>query len=1486
MTTSTPRTATRRGMARRESPHRRRSGAPLAALGALLAVLAAPLPAQQDDDARGDGLYSLPRSQDDLAELRLALSDLAEKRYETAAERLHRLLREGGHGVVPTLGGVDRWQGVRLAVLTAMRDFPADARAAYERLATREMGPFATLPLDQLGEDELLWLARSFPTASRGIAARLRLGDLALERGDALRACEQFRCADDAIQRDDPRRVALRERRELADLMVRGALDALDGGAPLAGTVESALTALGEGGWPAYGGGYDGGRPMHEPAIARLSPYQLPIEVDGFDLNPFPLHLVGDLTGVFVNDGHSVRALDPIARRLLWEAPGPMTEVEDWGELRDGINRDVILACAASDEIVVAALQVPANVVGASQTRMYRDAIPILQKMPSRRLFAFERSTGKRLWSHWDELEGPLARRFEGHDAAGAPLVHGDTVYAAVHDPTGAISYAIAAYDLQTGELRWRRLICASQQEVNMFGNSRQEFAAGPIAMHAGVVYGTTNLGVVYAVNAEDGSIRWITGYPTISLPPAQLQGQDRRMVYFANNPIVVADGVLATTPLDSEWALGLDLETGMTQWRMRFQPLPSVTVRWLLGALGDEFVFAGDGIVAVRARESTETGRASARLVASEQAVGNNYYRASAVPRGAVTKDRIWFVGADGALRIFDSRGNRDPRANDLKDAHYGNLLLVDGLLAVASDTSVVIWHDQDGLVRDARERVLKRPDDPAAALRLARLERARLGDELLGSSGERVEQLFAHGLELATARGLGPGSRTWQGLADGLFELAFDRARAERDADPANALRRLRRVRDLATEARPWLRVQQEILELVGADDAASLDELARMAGRWPDETFVFRDVGRLRVATYGKLASVARTKDPAAAMQLCQELVTRHGEEQVGERSVRELAVAALERLIERHGREPYAAIEREAGEALTRAADSAEALKQVVWRFPTSEAARGATARMLDAAIERGDLGIAALAYAEATARSAVPASVMRRLLAAAEKRGNQALGDGLAARLVERHGAERSDFAQDGGATYAELFRERRPAELPAPRKIELPVEPIATLTAPNVQSALSLVRVARAPGFPDDDRLPLLLRVDNVQLVGMDLEAKPAGLADARFTVSLRGTADDSMLNEPVLVCGSRLVVDESSRVFALDRASGQVLWELPAGRGRSCKVLGASDGVLVVFSRNAGTHADAALLRMVEPSTGVVLAKIDVAGTTPGVEPILSDGRLWLFDARDQDAVAFRCFDPLDGRELAATPLGAKVLRELGLAGSASHRLAEPGVVGKSFADGERLYVPVDLNQIDEPSRLVALKRGSGEVSWRWSGLPGCSITRIGKRGNRLVIFERSTLLARLSLLDELGSVVASYDFAAQANAQGWADRNSAATAPDPLLITDKSNGTLRLTCVSLQPGGPRFQIELARTDSVQREPIVGDGFLVLPTYVSGRQEPLVQVVDLATRKAALPSQDPALRLGLTRPLRVHAHDGQVVLETLDALRVMGTRR
>ncbi|MGE0143168.1 MAG: PQQ-binding-like beta-propeller repeat protein [Planctomycetota bacterium] len=1427
----------------------------------------------QDDDGATGGQYSLPRSQDDIAELRIANEDLQAGRREAGVERLLRLYREASFGVTTLGEGVDRWEGMRARTRRTLVLLGPEDRVICERLATREMGTLASVPIDSLGEADLLWIATQFPTVERGLSARLRLGDLALERGDALRASIHFRAADDAMPARHPERAGLEGRRQAAAFLVRGQFGTLDPAEPLAEAVGTALNLADDCGWPAYGGGLDGARRMDEPLGQGADAWTFPVRADGFDVyNPYAMHAVGDLAALYLVDGHSLHAIDPLARGVAWVAPGPMVDSREVDEFRDGINPDVILAPAVGSGLVVAALQVPNDIAGADQTRQYQQAMTIVQRIPSRRLFAFDRATGKLVWSHWDTRSGPLSERFAGHDACGAPLISGDTVYCMMHDPTGAIACSIAAYDLQSGEVRFKRLICTSQQEVNMFGNSQQEFAAGPIALFDGVLYGTTNLGVVFAVDAESGELRWISGYESIPLPPPQLQNQPRRPVYFANNPLVFADGVLATTPIDSDEMLGIEVATGRILWKAGFAIADGVSIRWLLGAIDREFIVAGSGIAAIRAQGSERSGRPEVRRIVSDVGLGEAHSRTTSIPRGAIAGDHIWFLGSDGAVRILDVRGNRDPRMAELEPIGRGNLLLVDGLLATVSDRGLRVRSDPAGLVRGARQRVERRPNDPAALLRLARLERALVGADLASPAAELAERRFRQGLAAAERHGLGQGSRVWQELARGAFELAFDRALAERE--PQTALAKLRSARDVAIDASGWLSAQQEILDRVAASPNELAAEWETMAARWPDETFVFREFGAARVGTAVQIARLARERDPTSRLSTARALLATRATESVGERTVRDHVLTALEDLIREHGKVALASFEADAEIALAAAGEDPDRLERVLFDFPLTKSATSARLRLLDGAVRAGDLARVARTFVDARSTTVLPQLESEALARVAIARGNSALARGLVTRAIDAASDDptRVEHLKSG---FEQLLK-TRPAAAPA---LDLPAAPIAVIEAPNEQAVLTFVPVVRAAGFPIAP-MPLLVNVNGTELRGYRTEPPPKNADDHLFSLSLLGSSDETTLVGAVHQFGTTLVANDGRRILAFDHLRGEVLWQWSAGKNRSVSILGVEAGTVLVQSQIAGSLADDAELRVFEPATGTVLGALPIGRLAHVTLPVLSAGQIWFLDTTDPAALAIRNFDPLTLVEGSRTPLAREALAALDVDANSLHRLE--GVRSRLFADAERIYLPLDTNQVDESSRIVAVERKSGRVTWRWTGLPGCLLDRIGTRDGLVVIFERSALVGRLSILGDRGDARATFDLAALASAPGWPDGLGGEQVPDPVVLTDK-DGAPRLLCIALDPSRPRFQLDLSRVDFVFRQPIVGDDFLLLPSMPRGQTQPSIQVLNLTSRRSALPNNEPALTLRIHRPLKVFAHERHVVLQTLDRIVVLG---
>ncbi len=69
-----------------------------------------------------ESLLSVPRSQDDMHQLREAQREIDEKSYGAAISRLHSLLRDARKGLFEVAPG--RYLGMRTAVIRTLRELP------------------------------------------------------------------------------------------------------------------------------------------------------------------------------------------------------------------------------------------------------------------------------------------------------------------------------------------------------------------------------------------------------------------------------------------------------------------------------------------------------------------------------------------------------------------------------------------------------------------------------------------------------------------------------------------------------------------------------------------------------------------------------------------------------------------------------------------------------------------------------------------------------------------------------------------------------------------------------------------------------------------------------------------------------------------------------------------------------------------------------------------------------------------------------------------------------------------------------------------------------------------------------------------------------------------------------------------------------------------------------------------------------------------
>lgn len=1434
---------------------------------------------------QGDNLFSVLRSQDHIHAFEEGLAAIEAGEPRAGVEQLHRLLLAENGGVVPVAPG--RFLGLRLAVITAMANLSPAAKAAYEDLVQREGG--AVTAVDTLSPETLTLLAERFPTAAIGLRARLRLGDLALTAGDGRLAASHFRNALDAtaIGSSDERRVA--DRLRCADVLIDPATARADRARePLATGNDDVLAVLPvaaeSGNWPSLGGGGSGRTPM--PAIAGQPDQRWSEEIlaPGFDereISHFPMYVVGDLGGLFVNTGQEVVAVDPLRKGISWVSVSPMREYGQTGLQAqrgrrggdDGINEDMVLAAACSDDMVVAALQVPEKSMNVDFNGGYR----VMSKIPMRRLYAFDRTSGKVRWSHYDELDGPRTRRFRGHDACANPVIVGDTVYVPIHDRSGAIAFSIAAYDLHTGALRWRRLVCSSQQDVNMFGNARAEFAASPLCLQDGVLFGASNLGVAYAVEAATGRLRWLSAYEVVRMPRTMIHQQQDRQVFFANNSPVAADGVVCMTPLDSQFVLGFDAESGRVLWRVDSQASVGPTdnrLTWLAGALGDEFVLTGTGAIAVKARPANGE-RATMRQLVAPGALGDRRNSLLA-PRPAVTADAVWFPRAD---RLYGFARDGQPVAGSpltLGRFLPGNLLLVGGIAVAVRQHVLEVAYDANALLTRVAAEAKASPGDPALLLRLASLRRALLPENAEPAALADVRQLYQQGLDAAVQRGLPKHHPVRLALQRELYEQALGLAEAALRTGAPGALELLAQARDSAPDETQWLQVQALVLARCSDDRARFTAELDRLLATAPDGIYPLGEGVPVRAWVAWQRARHAG--DPATAVARWQELLENHGAQPLAGTAAAKLAREAIDALIQQHGDGCYAAVRQRAEAALAAAGADRGALADLAERFPNSAAATQARVRLVDAAVRAGDLAVVCSVLSQALAAGQVPPGIARRVVLAAHQRGNHALGQALAERL-RPHGQLVSDWPDDRGRTYAQVLADlTTPTANPAARLL-LPSHDVATIKPRSPSEFPSLVPLLPAAGFDAVADTPLYVKAER-ELLAIDIHSA-AETKPVLFAVPI-----DFL--EHAILCGTTLIVPDMDRVFALDYRTGEKRWELPNGRRRLLESLGVQQGVLHVTALPRTADGEGEFLG-IEPLSGSLLFAHTLAAGV--LKPKAIEGALLRMAVAADGGATIERLDPVSGEPVATTRIAGPVLQ--------AHIQLEPDSLSTRFypqslcSDGQLLFLPVDSSLSGDAPRVVAIA-ADGSVAWQWRGENGGNLPIAALHGDRLVVLESSDRRpGRLLLLRARdGEVLRQVDAGHDAAVLNWERSWLASPAPAMLAVesfADADRTERQLVCFAVADDGPTFVLPLGKEDGeILHAPQFGPDFVTFGTRpLKGAGNRRLWLVSLRDRSGLLPDgrkyrllADPGGADTMTSAA------GHVVLSGAQGILLLGTER
>jgi hypothetical protein len=524
-----------------------------------------------------------------------------------------------------------------------------------------------------------------------------------------------------------------------------------------------------------------------------------------------------------------------------------------------------------------------------------------------------------------------------------------------------------------------------------------------------------------------------------------------------------------------------------------------------------------------------------------------------------------------------------------------------------------------------------------------------------------------------------------------------------------------------------------------------------------------------------------------------------------------SAAQVARDAIGTLIERHGEACYAPIAARAEALLDKARDDRAALEGLVARYPNSPAAARAGARLMDLAVRAGDLALAGTVLAEAAARGPVPPGVLRRVLFAAEARGNQPLAEALAGRLGA-HRAAISDWPDDAGRSYGALLDGRAPAATTPPPSLREPVQQVGKLAT---RDFVLVLRVQRVPGFGEPVDPPVWVGTGNevraIEPVADNDENAPRYAFPYEYL-------------EHVLLCGSTLVVPDMSRIHAIDAATGAPRWALPNPRARTYESLGVLDGVLLLLAQARSGQGPIELLA-VEPLSGALLhqttlgddlLKPKVAGDTLLGSRVTADGGLEVFR-----------IDPLTGRRLDGFQLPAGSLQSL-------LHLQPESITARHYPQamavrGDRLFLPTEPSDGTAPEVLAVARDGT--VARLWRGRPGGTLAMMALRGDTLCIAEfadrQNGRMLLLSCSD--GSARHEVDLGTDAAVLNWERSWLANPAPAIVAIesfADEARRQRQLLCYGVDDPARTFVVTLGGDEGeVMLAPQFGADFLTFAT-------------------------------------------------------------
>ena len=380
---------------------------------------------------------------------------------------------------------------------------------------------------------------------------------------------------------------------------------------------------------------------------------------------------------VFVADGQRIRAFDLDTGRpwpdgvsgVLFETGLPPSRSrpgnpEPWGRAHHTLT--------LADGCLYARVGSPLTTIRADQAGRFREDAGVLVGVD------VERGQGRMLRGF------PLKTAASELAFEGAPVVHDGRLYVALRKSGIRVESHVACYDAQTAQPLWQTFIGSA--EAPALGNA-DEISHGLLTLVDDTLFFNTNLGVVAALEAESGRIRWATAYPRV------LRGTIAFRESWHGNPrpCHYYQGLVITAPEDSDRVFALDAADGRVLWQTsRGKELRGHVPTDIMGVAGDSVIVASDRL----AWFDIFTGRLKA-VFPGARAAGPTSPAPSpcGAGRGILAGDEILWPTSNGIVHLRQTLDADRQPVRSRQVTRYaspysaGNLIAADGVLLMASD-------------------------------------------------------------------------------------------------------------------------------------------------------------------------------------------------------------------------------------------------------------------------------------------------------------------------------------------------------------------------------------------------------------------------------------------------------------------------------------------------------------------------------------------------------------------------------------------------------------------------------------------------------------------------------------------------------------------------------------------------------------------------------------------------------------------------------